>query len=279
MTFNEQGARDWLRQNVRSHVPATARKYHARILTLTAPTNMLGVKVDHRPFKGRVIHVAPEFTAFKISGQNDFVLADPVLFADRLVEGTTVKVVPYQRRHFSGATFAEPAIERYENGVEAQVFRIGQVESTIPLPHEPQTGYLEDLMTLLHRGICPDGVRVISNMLVDCNARSIDIQEPDLSVPGDIRDPQFSFDCTTDKFTGRVVIGLDMGADAYYVHLLKPVEGETPVLAAKHDYVLFDELADLLTLLLCDGKWAKAKVEVLKAAPKAKALAETAEAA
>lgn len=268
--INEEQARLWLRKNARSHLPATARIYRSRVVTLSLPTSTIGLQVDHQPFAGHVICVTPEFVVVKLSG-NMFVLADPTLFAEPLVEGSKVQVTPYQRRQFDGKTFSEPTIEQYIGG-QSSVYRIGQIESEIPLPREPQTQYMTDMLVLLHRGKCPDGVRVISNMLVDFNARNIDFQEPDFSNPEDERDPQFSFDCDTGKFTGRVVVGLNIGEDAYYVELFKSAEGAAPVLAHKCSYVMFDELASVLTTLLCDGKWAKAKVAVLKPAPKTKLL-------
>lgn len=265
MNFDEQRARDWLKTNVRQFVPSNARQYHTMILTLSLAPNMLGMMVDRKALEGPVIHVEEAFSAVK-TGRANFALIDNSILGAPLQEGSKVRVTPYQRRRFDGSTFLDPiSVETRESGVTVKQYHIGGCASEIPLP-APKSEYLLHMRELLHYGKCSDGLRVISNLLVDAGACNLAWQEPDGKPDVEWVDPQFQFDCKNGKFEGRVHIGLNVGADVYYVDLLTRDDQGNLSLAHHYDDVYFDQMAEVLEELLCDGAWRIAKVEVLKAA-------------
>ncbi len=268
MSFNDQAARAWLQANVRQHVPPSTRQYHTGVLRLALAENMLGLSIDRPTLKGAVIHVDADFSVVK-TARTRFTIINNEILSQPLRLGDTVSVQPYQRRRFDGSRFLDPVeTDTAETGVKVHTYHIGGCASEIPLP-APQSEYLQNMRELLLYGKCTDGVRVISNLLVDVGARSLAWQEPGPDSASGFRDPQFQFDCTTGKFEGRVHIGLDCGSDTYYVDLMKV--GAEGALVETHccKTVYFDELAEVLETLLCDGQWKFAKVEVLKAAKRA----------
>lgn len=272
MNFNEQAGKAWLRANVSRLVPANTREYKSSTLTLRLGTNMLGMHVDLPPVEGTVVHAGDDFYAVK-TARTAFSIVDPTLLPAPLAEGSKVRITPYQRRRFDGTRFSEPESTEQRDGYVVKTMLIGKSVSDIPVP-KPATEYTEHMLDLLHRAKCPDGVRLISNMLVDFNARNIELQEPVLTgQPDEWRDPQFKFDCETAKFAGRVIIGLDIAADVYYVELQKPDPDGAMATVSRCATVYFDQMAEVLETLLCDGKWKIATVDLLKAAPKVKTAA------
>ena len=223
--------------------------------------------VSLRPaFEGKVIHCEPGVFGVVKTGRNRFVLVDAAVLAADLEVGSKVHVTPYQRRRFDGKSFLEPIEEKTQaGGVMVKTYHIGDRVSEIPLP-APQCEYLQAMQDLLHRGNCTDGIRVISNMLVDFNAKNLAWQQAGKSAEGELLDPQFRFDCETSKFTGHVRIGLDRSEDAYYVEMHKiGMQGEHELVNSCKS-VFFVDLAEVLETLLCDGQWKLCKVTVLKAA-------------
>ncbi len=265
MEFNED-ARAWLRANVANHVPNGTRQYFTNVITTNIGVNSLGLQVDRPAFEGKVIHCEPGVFGVVKTGRNRFVLVDAAVLAADLEVGSKVHVTPYQRRRFDGKSFLEPIEEKtLAGGVMVKTYHIGDRVSEIPLP-APQCEYLQAMQDLLHRGNCTDGIRVISNMLVDFNAKNLAWQQAGKSAEGELLDPQFRFDCETSKFTGHVRIGLDRSEDAYYVEMHKiGMQGEHELVNSCKS-VFFVDLAEVLETLLCDGQWKLCKVTVLKAA-------------
>lgn len=277
MQFNESTAKAWLTSNIGSLVPPNTRRYTHGVVTQSLGTNLLGMKTDLRPFEGVVVHCGDGFYVVK-TGRNAFKLVDPSILRETLIEGSKVRITPYQRRRFNGTLLSDPeSIE--DNGTYlTKTYVLGVNHSEIPLA-TPQTQYLLDALDLLHRGKCPDGVRLISNMLVDINATNFSMQEPIEATHDDDgnevtaeqwHEPQISFDCKSNAFAGRVTVGVDVASDTYFVDLQKPDETGALQPHTRCNSVYFDGLATVLTDLLCDGEWRFANVDVLKAAPKAK---------
>jgi hypothetical protein len=265
MSFNDKSARAWLQANVVHHVPSGTRQYHTGVLSLALGENMLGLKVDRPTVKGTVIFVDADSSILK-TARTRFTIIDNAILALPLNLGDTVSVQPYQRRRFDGSRFLDPVeSETRDSGVTVKTFHIGGCASEIPLP-APHCEYLQNMLELLHYGKCTDGVRVISNLLVDAGARNLSWQEPGPAQNGGWLDPQFRFDCANGKFTGHVRVGLDCGEDTYYVQLERVDELGAHEVAHSCRSVYFDQLAEVLETLLCDGQWKFAKVEIHKTA-------------
>ena len=275
MSFNSEHAKAWLKNNVLSLVPANSRRYTFGDVSLKLGTNMLGLPADLKSIEGTVIHRDDGFYVVK-TGRAEFKFVDPSLLKQELDLDSKVRITPYARRRFNGTLLSDPEkVEDTGTGFISRTYAIGVRHSVIPVA-EPTTVYSQQMLELLHHGKCTDGVRVISNLLVDCNAKNFRLQEPPPvdeetgESLGPYVDPQIQFDCTTSKFTGEVTIGVDVAADVYYVDLKKPNAGGFLQSHAKCEQVYFDRMAEVLENLLCDGNWKFAKVEVLKRAPKRK---------
>ncbi len=265
MDINET-ARAWLRANVAHHVPKGTKQYNTCTITTKIGVNALGLQLDRPAFEGKVIHCEPQAYAIVKTGRTRFVVIDAAVLPAALEVGSTVHVTPYQRRRFDRKSFLEPHdVETRPNGIVCRTYHLGERASTIPLP-APDSEYLQNMLDLLQRGNCSDGIRVISNMLVDFNARNLAWQEPGLGADGVLRDPQFHFDCETTKFSGQIRIGLDLGEDSYYVEMHKIGPAGEHELAHSCRSIFFDSLAEVLETLLCDGQWKFCKVAVLKPA-------------
>lgn len=274
MESNED-ARAWLRANVANHVPAGTREFITTVITTKVGVNSLGLQVDRPAFEGNVIHSVPGVFGVVKTGRNRFVVVDATVLAADLEVGSKVHVTPYQRRRFDGKSFLEPVEEETQAGdVQVRTYRVGDRVSMMPLP-APQCEYLQAMQDLLHRGNCSDGFRVISNMLVDFNARNLAWLAAGNAADGTPVDPQFRFDCETSKFTGHIRIGLDRRKDAYYVEMHKIGPHGDHELVNSCKSVFADSLAEVLETLLCDGQWKLCKVTVLKAETSPAAQEET----
>lgn len=266
MQFNEQAGRQWLSSHIWDFIPKNSKRYSTSILSLRRGSNCFGMQVDLPATEGKVIHAGAGFYVLK-TDRIGFAVVDSTLLSQPLNEGATVRITPYQRRHFNGNTFSEPVVEDHGT-YKTTVHKIGQNVSTIPV-QEPKSLYTINMLELLRRGKCTDGIRLISNMLVDFNAHNVELQEPEMHKVNGC-DPQFKFDCSTGKFVGHVIIGLNLGADVYYIQLQKTNAEGIRETVTTCSTVYFDQMAEVLETLLCDGAWKVAKVDVLKQEPKVK---------
>ena len=275
MSFDTQPAVVWLQANVHRLIPCNLSRYRHGPVALKLGKNILGLSVDLSVIEGTVVHCDPQFYIIKC-GRAEFKYVDPAILRDPLVEGSKVRITPYRRRRFNGTLFTEPESIENHGAYMTRTIVIGQTHAPIPVP-TPKSVYTQQMLELLHHGKCTDGVRVISNLLVDCKATNFQLREPPESDPetgeslGPWADPQIRFDCKTDKFTGEVTIGVDVGMDTYYVELKKPDNEGVMQPHAKCEGVYFNQMAETLETLLCDGSWRFAEVMALKAAPKRKA--------
>lgn len=275
MSFDTRPAITWLQSNVHRLIPTNVSRYRHGPLALKLGTNVLGLSVDLSVIEGTVEHCSPDFYIIK-TGRAEFKYVDPTILRERLMEGSKVRITPYRRRRFNGTLFTEPESIGQDGACVVRSYTIGQTHAPIPVP-APKSVYTQQMLELLHHGKCTDGVRVISNLLVDCKATNFQLLEPPETDPetgeslGPWVDPQIRFDCKTDKFTGEATIGVDVGQDTYYVELKKPDSEGALQPHAKCEGVYFDQMAETLETLLCDGNWRFAEVTVLKAAPKRKA--------
>jgi hypothetical protein len=257
-TSLETIAKTWLRNNLHRVLGKNIREYRHIWVTNRLGVNSLGLTVDLNPGEGTVIEVNDEFSCIKTSPKT-FMLIDNNILREPLVVNSKVVLTPYQRRRFDGTTFRQPESSVMENGVRINSYVIGQTASTIPVqPAKSSVG--GDVLKHLHDLRCPDGTRVISNMLVDLNATNLKFDDP--YPHGDVK---FQFFCSSMKFKGNVTIGLASGQDWYYVELYDSTSTE---LIQRVEFIDSTSLASVLTDLLDDGQWRYAKVEIVKPAPR-----------
>lgn len=261
MFDHEELAKSWLRSNVRANIPANARTYRSTTLSNRSCTSSMGFKTDHPDFIGTVIKSNPEFKVVK-SGRTEFVIIDPTVLRAELHEGSKVSIIPYARRHFNGRRLTDPEPVIDSSGVRMSVIKIGSSVSEIPV-EKPKSKLGLHLLDNLQRMSCPDGIRVVSNLLVDVGAKNFRFVDVDFDNTESKGDLQFIFDCSNLKFSGRVTVGVDRGLGLFYIEMHKVNDNHPDILQHRCEGVCLDSLAEVLSTLLCDGEWRFAKVEVL----------------
>lgn len=270
MFIHEQAAKSWLQSNVGAHTPANTKSIQLTTLTSRLVTGTLGSRVDHAPFTGCVIETNSQFSVVK-TGPTGFVIIDPAVLRDDLQEGMQVSVTPYARRRFDGSRLMDPVSRDLASGAALTVTAYGSSVSTIPV-ETPRSDFGKHLLNTLQRLRCPDGVRVMSNLLVDIGATNFVFVDADMDDPTETRDLQLIFDCTNRNFSGRVTIGMDRNLELFYLEMHKVYPEAPEVLQHRCEGIYLDNLAEVMSTLLCDGEWKFAKIEILTSAMAKQAL-------
>lgn len=266
-------------------VPKNCRHYHYRFCELLPAENAFGIRCDSQPFKGKVVLIHHNFILIQEEGsKNKFVIVDRA-YLDQLPElGTKVEVIPYARRHFNGQRIDEPEkeVRTLADGTEYVMTKmmLGGTTTELPLPVPKENIQCPELLALieqLEQLPAPDGFRCISHLLVDAWAKEFTLNNPKAT---DITNspPNISFRVANAKFTGKVTIGYDRGADTYFIQvqltkLISPADGiamEDNALAettanesVEVTDVYFDELGIRLAELIGDRAWQVIKIKSL----------------
>jgi hypothetical protein len=257
----ESEGREFLKQVAGNHLPARVYRYRLSVVCEGSdPTNVFGMAADHSPTEGKVVESVDEWLIVKEKRAKFGVFQKNILASIPEI-GDSVRITPWARRGFDGRRLDEPKAQ--ENGTT--VVMLGETKSRIPMDVEKfQSSYLKDLIDQIYHLKCPDGVRNLSNALVDFGGANPEflgvIDPPDSDC---IREkPAVKVAVNSDKAkNGCLTIEYDRGIDAYDVSLLS--DG---IEVARHETIFFDDLAKVCCDLCDDGKWKLAKVEVLKKA-------------
>lgn len=281
-----------LAQIIRPLIPRNCSRYQYRFCELLPQPNALGFCSDPHSFTGKAVFINEVFMLVKRANtRNQFVIVD-VAYVDAVPNiGDQIEVTPYARHDFNGKRVDEPEkeIQTSPDGTQYTVTKIilGGATTELPLPISKEHIQCPELLALieqLENLLAPDGFRQISHLLVDAGAREFTINDPKAS---DIihSPPSISFKVENAKFTGKVTIGYDRGADTYVIQTtpsiqLKSISTQTiaeidntvsnisldptePIEVIQITDVYFDELGVRLTELIDDGAWQVIKVNVL----------------
>lgn len=243
---------DWISENLTQFVSADSAPFISYVAK-NQIVNSSGVRVDHNPCTGTVV-LAAEILSIVLTNGGDFVILDNKILSEPLTLGSRVTVTPYARRHFSGIRVDQLRVGAANDEPE-QAGRLGS-SSVSRLPVEtPKTDEGKHVLDYLHRARCPDGLRVLSNLLVDIGATNMAFIESKDKMA-------LVFDCNNSLFNGRVVVSMEYDMQSFCVELFKVEINGTETLQHKHENVGHDDLTSVMTLLLCDGRWMLAQVEV-----------------
>lgn len=260
MPFNPDEALRHLRSVSKSFLPRNAVSFSSSVVSKKLSTNALGCTAEHDPFTGSVVDVQDRFSIVQ-TATNHFVVIEASVLRKPLVVGNRVSITPYARRRFDGTLVKSPfSQQRSKGGIHTTV---GASVSRIPV-ERPKTGLGRHLLSTIERLRCPDGVRVLSNFLVDLGASNFVFLEPGSEDSASTNDLQLIFDCSASSFTGRVTIGMATECELFYL-LMHRVPVDAPEqLVHSCESIALDSVAEVITTLLCDGQWQFAQVEVLE---------------
>jgi len=258
MPFNLDEARLRLQRISRALIPDNAAVYTYSVVTKKLRANLLGYNAEHDPFTGTVVDVQDAYSIVQTQ-PNHFVFVEAIVLRDALVVGSHVSITPYARRRFDGSRVKDPVSEQGKAGSVHTT--LGACASRIPVD-PPSTDLGKHWVDSLERLRCPDGVRVLSNFLVDLGASNFALLEPDTPDPAQSSDLQLVFDCSSSSFNGRVTIGMESECELFYILMHRVLPDGPEQIVHKCEAITFDSVAEMLTTLLCDGQWCFAQVEL-----------------
>lgn len=285
-----------LSELIKPLVPKNCRRYHYRFCDLLPEANLFGIRCDPQPFQGKVVLITDNFILVQEKAtKNHFIIVNKA-YVDNLPEvGHNIEVTPYARRHFNGKRIDEPEQETLtlDDGtcyVTTKMMLGGEI-TKLPLPISKEQIQCSELLALieqLENLPAPDGFRQISHLLVDAGAKEFTLNDPKAT---DITHspPSINFTVENAKFTCKVTISYDRGADTYVIqatpsaYLLtqsKPISTQTiaetdntlsntsldaieAMEAMQITDVYFDDLGLRLAELIDDGSWQVIGVKIL----------------
>ena len=277
MNLKDQ-ARNWIKTVVGSHLGRNIRTF--KFVTYTGETshNQLGGVSYLMPAEGKVVEQGEDFTLIK-TGPGSFTIVVSKLLSEPVALEDKVTVNFYKLRRFDG-TAADGTDDSSVDG--CRTVMLTGVETRFPVTWEGrylgineryaasytviQNPYLRDMITQMERETVDGGLRHTVNVLVDAGATNLTFTDP-VEEESATTPPGMSMQISSSKFTGKVFVGYDRGADTYFIDLAAGEGGETH----RIDDVHFNELGERLIEAIDDREWLKAKVVITKKAPKKRA--------
>lgn len=239
-----------------------ANTQHKTVFLGLESSPSLGIKFDFKPFEGVVLEANPEFCIIQTTNDS-YVFLDSAIIEGLPEVGSRIEVTPYARRYFQGDRL-DSVFPVLRNGKEVMRQQVFSPSGCSPLPlKQPKTDEGRHIVDYIERAVCPDGVRVLSNFLVDIDARNLHFIEP--SVDGVSGDSDFilTFDCSSKKFSGRVHVRMDKAMEKFGLDLCKIEKGHEVLMHRVHS-IESDDLSRVMTDMLCDGRWAFASIREVR---------------
>jgi len=288
----------WLRSVIANHLGLNVKSYKFRVYADEPSHNMLGGVSFLDPAQGKVCETDEAWTLIK-KKPSEFDVIQTNLLSEPVCPGDTVAITYYQLRRFDGSR-ADGSDDPPVNGMKT--FMLTGAKTLLPVKWQGRylpagndrlaeawptitNPYLRDLIGQVEE-IAVDGRRCIANVLVDAGATSMRFFDtPETSV----EEPGFAVDVATAKFRGEVRITYNRGLDMYNITFTpagqadQPVDGvqwfdgntleaatiEQPLTAPRRfSNLTCEDLGPTLMAIIDDGSWLKAKVTVIKKAPK-----------
>lgn len=288
----KEAARAWAHSVAPQHLGRNIREYGFTTVIAGGFQGNFGLSY-FQPIEGKVVDANEKFTLVKTGSKSFHVILNELLTREVRV-GDKVAVRFYQPRRFDGLA-ADGSEDPSENGL--RTIQITGVATQFPVRWEGRhvrasealqqhyqeitNPYLRDMITQMEQMPVNGGMRKVINVLIDANASKLEfVDTPDSCSPP----PAVRTLVSSKRFVGTVEIYYDRGTDTYAIRLTPMVGtpcagteslGELNGDANSHviDDVHFDELGERLMDAIDDGSWQRARVTVLKPAPKAKAAA------
>ena len=264
---SKESGKEFIQSVIGKHLAANVRRYKYLVFNGSAHNTELGYQADAKPFEGTVVDADETWILIKQS-RADFAVAEKALLETVPEVGTKVLLTPYARRQYDGTRIDAPKEDASGTpGIFFSTIIIGESRSRIPVDVQKlRSSYLKDMIDQIYRFKCPDGVRNLSNALVDFGGQHPEffgvIDPPDNDC---LRErPAIKVAVNNQKATnGCLTIEYDRVLDAYDISLLSNGNEIRWV-----ESVFFDDLAVVCCDMADDGQWKTIKVKVLKSASK-----------
>ena len=249
----------WLRDALSRHVGAGDRCFMLSVYTAEPfihPAS--GLHIDPDPEEGRILEVSDRWILMRNSEEALFVCARELVQTVPTV-GSTVRITPYARRGFDGKRLDGADTKSDVPGFSALA---RQWRSELPLEASTlRSSSLRELVEHIECRRAPDGIRRLSQVLIDAGASLAPLSVIDLSANGERASarPSLTFRIHTEKVDGWLKIECIPTTNEYRLYLLAQ-DGE---LLRTLGPVSHDRLTSLIVEWIDDGKWRIAKVEVI----------------
>lgn len=281
MTLKEI-AKAWTMSVASAHLGSNIRKYAMGFYLGDAhsSTNTYGGISFPTPCSGTVVDMNDQFTLVKTKPSEFRTIANRLLSTPVQV-GDKIAVKFYQLKRFDGT-----AADGMDDAAVGRVhsFSLSGAETKFPVKwadrylginekfagkyQEIHNPYLRDLIQQMENIPVNGGLRRVVNVLIDAQARDLRFNDP--TEERSCEDPPaIRVHVSSTKFSGGVEIAYDRAADTYRITLTSNLQGTEPIVL---EDVYFDDLGPVLEERIDDGEWLKAKVTLLKAAPKKRAV-------
>lgn len=276
-------AKTWLQTILRNHLASNARKYTWACYFGDTQHNHLGGINYLSNQEGKVVDANDQFTLVKTK-PTSFVVVLTSLLNQPVNFGDKIGLSFYKLKRFDG-TAADGQEDPSDNGVRhisltgAKTYfpvkwegrYLGINERFAESYQQIRNPYLQDLIRQMEDMPVNGGLRRVVNVLIDANPSELSFNDP-LEEDSAVDAPAIRLRVNSDKHRGQVEISYDRCMDTYRIKLT-PDDGGQPL---EMENVHFNQLGELLIEGIDDGEWVKAKVTMIKAAPKKRTAAAAA---
>src|ERR1700730_17017254 len=172
----------WLRDALSRHIGPWDRCFMLSVYTAEPfihPSS--GLHIDPDPEEGRILEVSDHWILMRNSEKALFVCARDLVQTVPTV-GSTVRITPYARRGFDGKRLDGADTN---SGIPGFAALSRQWRSELPLdPSVLRSSSLRELVEHIECRRAPDGIRRLSQVLIDAGAATEPLSVIDLSVNG-----------------------------------------------------------------------------------------------
>jgi len=282
-------AHAFIKSVIHNHVGKNIRQYKWTSWTGEVKHNMLGGISSPVPCEGKAVEIGEVFTLVKVTN-NSFAIVLNELLSEPVSQDDKIGLSFYKLKRFDGTAAdgsEDPAVGM------SRTFMLTGVKTLFPVKWEGRylcinsrfedqytqvrNPYLRDLITQMEVMPVNGGRRCVVNVLVDANAKNLSFNDP-TEEDSPIDPPAIRADVETAKFTGAVEISYNRACDTYAINF-RSVGDAGQIIEDKIEDVHFDELGAVLIDKIDDGQWLKAKVTMIKPAPKKRVKSPTVQSA
>ncbi|QIQ22143.1 hypothetical protein [Zophobihabitans entericus] len=249
------------------HLPLYQGHYDYKIIDDSPKT--LVKDFAPKPIQGVVVNKLLDGSLVIKTGERAFCLVEHTLLKNIPQIGDEVRFMPYTKRDFDGEfVIPKNTLLIEANGKFYQEKQMVDCSDKVYLPFSSYRSRLRELKNKLEELRASDETRRIAHMLVDAHAQNFSLEErynhsfakPFYKKKKPYIPPSISFDVSTTKFEGRVVLYYQEKEQRFAVQLIKENNIFLDLALSSPD---LDSIGFILEQLIDDGSWKKIKIEVL----------------
>ena len=279
----KETARTWLQSILRNHIASNVRNFTWASYFGDTQHNSLGGINYLSNQEGKVVDANDQFTLVKTK-PTSFVVVLTSLLSQPVNIGDKIGMSFYKLKRFDGT--AADGQEDPSDGFSRLIMLTG-AKTFFPVKwegrylginerfsesyQEIRNPYLQDMIQQMEDIPVNGGLRRVVNIMTDANPTNLSFNDP-LEEDSAVDAPAIKVHVDTAKHKGQVEISYNRCMDTYSIKLTQDA-GSQPL---EMDNIHFNQLGEALIDGIDDGEWLKAKVTVIKAAPKKRTAAAAA---